>query len=216
MTVQQVINMAKASELNALAVKDDDNVILEMINLGLIELYKRFPLKVDEAIITLVDGRDVYSLDGNDANVQMGNTDYMSIVAAYGEVNVYDLSIGEVKELPINEEDNILSVNTVGWNSVQVPASLSGNYVSIIYTAAPKYLTIADISDSIPVPPQMVEALLHYVGYRAHSAVDGEINSENTTHYTRFEASCNRVLALGLFGQDDMYMTNRVKDRGFV
>ena len=40
--------------------------------------------------------------------------DFMWIVAAYGEVPI--TSTDSVNALPINEEDNPLSINTVGWN----------------------------------------------------------------------------------------------------
>ena len=51
MTVQQIIDMAKAGELKNLVL--DTDTILAALNLGIIELYKRFPLRVEEAIVTL-------------------------------------------------------------------------------------------------------------------------------------------------------------------
>ena len=49
MTVQQIIDMAKAGELKNLVL--DTDTILAALNLGIIELYKRFPLRVEEAIV---------------------------------------------------------------------------------------------------------------------------------------------------------------------
>jgi hypothetical protein len=43
----------------------------------------------------------------------------------------------------------------------------------------------------------MAEALLHYVGYRAHGSYDADIKTENNTHYMRFEASCKKLKDLG-------------------
>ena len=47
MTVRQVIDLARGRELRQLAVKDDITTLLGYYNMGVIELYKRFPLKVE-------------------------------------------------------------------------------------------------------------------------------------------------------------------------
>ena len=109
MTVRQVIDLAGTSELNGLMIAGKDEVVLGFINLGVLELYKRFALRNEEYIIELVDGVDIYTMPAN----------YMWAVAAYGEVDIR--STETVNQLPINEEDNPLSVNSVGWNKLQIP-----------------------------------------------------------------------------------------------
>ena len=52
MTVRQVIELAKASELNGLSTANKDDVVLGFLNMGVLELYKRFTLKVEEYLIT--------------------------------------------------------------------------------------------------------------------------------------------------------------------
>ena len=203
MTTQTVIDMAANGELKNLAVKTDTNAILAYINLGLIELYKRFPLKVNEQIIELQDGVDTYTLPN----------DCMWIVAAYDEVP--EDSTAVVSVVPINEEDNPLSINTVSWNKIQVPLTINGAYISIIYVAAPDTIDSTMLGDHIDLPPQMLEALLHYVGYRAHGSVDGNVQAENNTHYQRFEASCARIEQRGMITSDDLDMYARDM-KGFV
>ena len=198
MTVQQVIDMAAKGELANIAAKNDNDKILSYINLGIIELYKRFPLKVEEHIIELQDGVTTYDLPDN----------LMWITAAYGEVEDTKDTV-KIEEIPVNEEDNPLSINTIGWSQVQIPVANTGSFVSIIYVAAPEYLTADNLAGKIPVPPQMIEALLHYVGYRAHAAMDGNIQAENSTHYTRFEASCKRIEERGMYTSDDLDMSPR-------
>ena len=106
MTVRQVIDLAKASELTGLPAASKDETVLGFINLGVLELYKRFTLSVEEWIIALEDGQSYYTAP----------EDFMWIIAAYGEVGMD--SVQEVNVLPVNEEDNPLSINTVGWNKV--------------------------------------------------------------------------------------------------
>ena len=204
MTVGQVIELAKVSEMNGLKIGDNTTSVLGFLNLGVLELYKRFSLKIEEYVITLQDMVDIYTMPAN----------YMWIVAAYGEVDIR--STETVNELPINEEDNPLSINTVGWNKVQVPVSISGAYVSIIYVARPEMYELADLDVEIDLPPQMIEPLLAYIGYRANATIDSGVQSEDNAWYIRFDSSCNRIRQESMINSDDMFMNSRINKRGFV
>ena len=204
MTVRQVIDLAKASELTGLPAASKDETVLGFINLGVLELYKRFTLSVEEWIIALEDGQSYYTAP----------EDFMWIIAAYGEVGMD--SVQEVNVLPVNEEDNPLSINTVGWNKVQVPLSVTGAYVSIIYAATPEVYSVTDMDKTVNIPPQMIEALLAYIGWRASSTIDTGIQTEDTVWYNRFESSCSRLEVKGFINANDVVMTNRLNMRGFV
>ena len=204
MTVRQVIDLAKASELTGLPAASKDETVLGFINLGVLELYKRFTLRVEEWIIALEDGQSYYTAP----------EDFMWIIAAYGEVGMD--SVQEVNVLPVNEEDNPLSINTVGWNKVQVPLSVTGAYVSIRYAATPEVYSVTDMDKTVNIPPQMIEALLAYIGWRANSTIDTGIQTEDTVWYNRFESSCSRLEVKGFINANDVVMTNRLNMRGFV
>lgn len=204
MTVGQVIELAKVSELNGLKIGENTTNVLGFLNLGVLELYKRFSLKVEEYIITLEDMVDIYVMPSN----------YMWIIAAYGEVDIRSTEV--VNELPINEEDNPLSVNTVGWNKIQVPVSVSGAYISIIYVARPEMYEVGDIDVELDLPPQMIEPLLAYIGYRANATIDNGVQSEDNAWYIRFENSCNRIRQESMINSDDMFMNSRISKRGFI
>ena len=202
MTVRQIIDLAKSSELNGTVLANKDDVRLGFINLGVLELHKRFQLKLEEYIIELVDGQDVYTMP----------SDYMWIVAAYGEIDIR--STETVNVLPVNEEDNPLSINTIGWNKLQVPVSIEGAYVSIIYVASPTVYTLTD--ETVDLPPQMIEALLAYIGYRANAAIDSGVQTEDSVWYQRFEHMCDKLREYGMVNSDDMFMNKRITTRGFV
>ena len=204
MTVRQVIDLAGTSELNGLMIASKDEVVLGFINLGVLELYKRFALRNEEYIIELVDGVDIYTMPAN----------YMWAVAAYGEVDIRSTEI--VNQLPINEEDNPLSVNSVGWNKLQVPVAVGGAYISIIYVAGPDTYTMDHLDAEVDLPPQMMEALLAYVGYKGNSTIDSGVQTEDNAWYIRFENSCNKVREYAMITSDDMYMSKRLSTRGFV
>ena len=204
MTIRQVIDLAKSSELTGLPVASKDETVLGFINLGVLELYKRFTLKVEEWLVALEDDKSYYTAP----------EDFMWIIAAYGEVG--SDSVEQVNILPVNEEDNPLSINTVGWNKIQVPLSVTGAYISVIYAATPEHYSITDTNKTIDIPPQMMEALLAYIGWRANSTIDTGVQTEDSVWYRRFEDSCSRVEIKGFTNANDMIMTNRLNLRGFV
>ena len=125
MLVNKVIALAKASELRQLAVRNDDIAILGFINLGMLELYKRFPLKTEEAIITLQAEKTTYTLDGIDSDVSMeANVENFLLVS-----ECYDEQ-GDV--VAVNDENDALGILTPSYNTVQVPNVAQDEKLSII------------------------------------------------------------------------------------
>ncbi|MCF6331051.1 MAG: hypothetical protein L3I99_05830 [Sulfurimonas sp.] len=208
MTIQEIITMARYGELKQVSIGEDDNAVVSYINLGNIELYKRFTLQTDEVIIELgvaTDQSSPYQMISD--TVYEMPSGFMYIVGAYEENGA---------RIPINEEDDALSINTISWNRIQIPSSSANANISIIYVSSPRLFTSLDLLEQLPLPPQLYEALLHYIGYRAHGSVDGLINEENNTHYQRFERSCNRAKADGLITSDSFESTAKFKKRGFA
>lgn len=215
MTVQQVVDLAQEGDLKNTSVATNVGTILGYLNLGLIELYKRFVVDTEEVIITL--GEDGTTLDPYeiiDDTIYKMPSDFMYLVAAYGEVS--ETSGADVSILPINEEDNPLSVNTISWNKVQIPLIVTGSYVSLIYVSSPEYFTSDDLEKSLPIPVQMVEPLLLYMTYKGYASIGSSAQEDDAVAYGRFEASCNKIKELGVFTSDDVSMVKRIDTRGFV
>lgn len=181
MTAQNVIDYAKYGELKQLAIKDDVPAVLSYINLAIIEVYKRFNLKISEEIVTLSENITEYTMPG----------DFMLLSAVYDEN-------GEM--LPINDEDDPYSILTPSYNTIQVPNAADGASLSVMYKPEPTF--IVNVTDVVPIPIQVLECLLHYIGYRGHGSVSGDLKTENNSHYMRFEASVQRVYDLGLITVD--------------
>lgn len=214
MTVQNAIDLAASTKLKNIAVAKDTAAVLGYLNLGITELYKRFPLRVDEAIVTLKDNKTEYKVDGTDADVSMpADSQFMWLVSAYQEVEDTETTEFDTVLMPVNEEDNPMSLQTVAWNTVQIPLSITGAYVSLIYVATPVYYTMGDLAEQLPLPPQMVEPLLEYIAYQAKSSI-GTVQ-DTALAYQEFEASCSRVEMRGMITSDDLEMLGRDL-KGFV
>lgn len=200
MNIVDVINDAKYGELSQLAIKDNTNAVLSYIYLGMLELYKRFTVKVEEVKIELDGFNTIYNMPSN----------CLKILSAYDE---------EGNEYVLNDEDDALSILTPTYNTIQVPNPTEGAFVICIYSATPTRITYDSETDTftpsvLELPLGLYEALLHYIGYRGHGSVDGKINAENSTHYTRFDKSCTKAKEIGVITEDNT--TNyKLDDRGF-
>ena len=205
MKVQEVVDIARYSELANVAIKDNTAAILSFLNLGMIELYTRFPIKTEEHIIALQENTTMYEMPAN----------FMYALSAYGEVpeDAADL----VRTVSINEEDDPYSIFFPDWNTVQIPAVANGSYISIIYVAKPATYTAEDLDVEIELPNTLVDALVSYIGYRAHMSVRGDAQSDNNAHWLRFDRSCKKARELGVaFPVDSLKMSERINDRGFA
>jgi hypothetical protein len=208
MNINDVVTLAKYSELSGVAVKNDLAAIVAFINLGLIEIHKRFPIKVKEHMVHLANNVTLYEMPD----------DLMYALSAFDEVD--ENAEGEPNTIPINDEDDEKSIFFNDWNSVQVPSPISGAHISIIYVAKPETITLADAEEGtveVDLPDVLIDALLSYIGYRAHMGITGNVQGENNAHWARFERSCNKARELGVaFPADSMNMTERLSGRGFV
>jgi len=210
MLIKDLVSLAKYSELSGVAAKDDIDAIVAFINLGMIELYKRFPIKVEEYIVNLVDGVAYYDMPSN----------FMYYLSVHGEITISEKEKNKNNELPVNDEDNPYSVFFNDWNTIQIPSSVVGSYVSIIYVAKPAMITSIHAEDGVTeleLPDSLIEALLSYVGYRAHLGIRGDAQSENNAHWRRFVRSVDKAIELGIATPiDSVAMPFRLSSRGFV
>lgn len=210
MLISDVILQAQGGELSNLSLKDNtpenNAIIIQYINLGLIALYKKFNLATAEVVIEL--GR---ATTPSDDYTMISDTLYQlpdeagTIVGAYEENGC---------EININVEDDVLSIFTPSWNTVQIPTATEGSFVSIIYTKNPTYITAE--TETLPLPTNLLIALLHYIGYRAHGSLDGSLNTENNSHLMRFNAECEEIKRLGTITADDLSSVGNLYWKGFV
>lgn len=178
MKISTIINLAKYGELNQLNIKNDTNGILAFIYLGLIELYKRFNIGIKTETFTSTTTVSVYNLRNNDVN---------QILA------IYDSNKKELvsKLIQGDTEYDYIQLN---FNTILL-TNPKDELLTVVYKASPP--EIDETTETIELPDDMLEALLHYIGFKAHSSINGSKNSENDNHYLKFERSCNLLDTMG-------------------
>ena len=207
MLASAAITLLKNSELKQLGMKVDTAAVLGFINLGILEIHKKFALWQAEAIITQVAGTLLYKLDGVDSNVSIDLSDNQLLMIE----NVFEEDSGEIS---INDESDPYGCATPQYHQIEFVEAIDGDLYSVIYRASPVFLT-AD-TEEIPLPPQFLEALFIFVAYKGYGSIKNTTDQgPNNTFYNRFQAACNLINTNGLIAQDSMH-SHKFADRGFV
>ena len=198
MKLSFILEQARSGELASLsAINKTDETIVSYVNLGLIELFKRFNVSVKAEVVKTSTVTPFYTLRNNDINL------VLSCLASDGTELKKQASIGDTEyDIKMISNTSFLLTNPTDTELL------------FIYRAAPE--TITTSTTDIELPSVMVEALLHYVGYRAHGSVDGNINSESNTHYMRFEKSCNVLKAEGYDTMSTELISQPIGLKGFA
>ena len=196
MLVSDIINIARHGELQQLALKDDNDAILSYINMGVLELYKRFKVQTKVEIVRTSPIVPIYTLI---------NKDIIKVI------DIYDADGRNLTEVGVIGNDEY-DIKQIGQTTFMLKTPKEED-LAFVYTSAPELLT--SINDEVELPGSMIEALLHYIGYRAHGSIDGNVDAENNTHYMRFEKSCN-TLANDGYGEVVDLSKIDTRTKGFV
>ena len=211
MKLSTIIRQARNSEIKPISSKDKtDAVLIDYINLAIDALYRKFDLAMEEAIITLVPGKTLYKLDGTDTDVSLSSaSEFMGILEAFDEQG----------KIGVNDDLDDFGVYTSGFDSVQIPMVETGSYVSLIYKAYPAEVVYVDSGSGVAeevdirVPRGLMQAVLYYMGFKAHGSVNG-IDGERNGYMAAFNRECQSALEEGIVPRDSL---NRdVAEKGFM
>ena len=206
----------------------DYPMIINHINLGLLELYKRFPIKINQLIIILYPEIIKYRLDKKYATSNTESTEPIKYIHDSVEVpfNNDIIKIERIfnedgQELFLNVTNAYWSVQTPEYNVVQCNYPDEENSLLVEYRAKPDTILIPAIglhpeTTEILLPEVLNEALLNYVAARVYANLnpDGSMG-EGKNYYMQFERSIKEVLHLGLINYD-YAMNYRLEGAGWL
>jgi len=211
MKISELFTLIRASALKQLVVEDKD--LLSFYNMGISELYKRFPINIKEQTIIISSDINVYPL----------NPDVMQIISVYtsGEFLVnkdgtrVKEQITEVVELPVNNEHDVNSIYTPTPGNILVPNVFDGQILSILYRASAVKVELEELNEEIQLSPQFIEPLLMYMAYLAHMSYDNASTQEHINFLQNYNISCGTIDKLGLSSKEAT-SNLKLKTRGFV
>ena len=187
--------------------EDNYSALTSHLNMGLLELYKRFPLRKGTVNIQRDPTILEYKINSSYSiisGIVGANTPVLYLIDTLIKPYTNRLvkierittdNIEVVGDVPLNDVNESLSIFTPEYNIITVPATTGLNeLLTIYYRAAPERINLVGADPDtldIPIPEFLVEPLLFYMASRAHgsiSSIDGNM-SEATMYLSKFEAS---------------------------
>jgi hypothetical protein len=188
--------------------------LVSYINMGLIELYKRFPVNEKQLVVQQADAVTRYHLTYPYALYNTGS--------AIAEVDRYIMDTAEApflgdvlrieqvfnelgEELPLNNSEDDTSLFAPTVTDLQIPQPNAANSTIVLYRASPKKITIPNLdpfTEDVLLPEALLEALLFYVGARAQGSILSGSDADNSFR-TKYENSCAWVERQGLLQSEN-------------
>lgn len=217
MLILDVITLVRSSELKGLSEANmTDAKIIGFINLGVIELSKKFSVATKVEVIRTSPYTNVYTLR---------NTDVIQVLEIYDsngkELIRYDMidSIGyDYRLVGFNtfmlnrEEQYITEYDAITGIDIMDEVSTPDRELAVVYRAVADKVTSED--DELTIPDMFIDALLSYIGYKANSAL-ATTEFETTRLWNRYMNSVNEIVLAGYDSYIDLPSRN-IGTKGFV
>lgn len=236
MMLSEIFSQLSTGELNNLALAGEDGEIpkekyerlVNHVNMGLVELHKRFLLRVGEVWVDLVPGQSQYVLK---RLYQVGNREGRKLVQYIREsdpvflddiIKIEQVFDQSGTELGLNDPENLYSVVTPTMNTIRVPSDLVRDRnitsVRVQYRAKPEKIVwedkFFDPSDTeVELSDVHLQALCYFIASRIHNPVGfSETVHEGNNYAAKFERECASLDAQNL--RVDTSSTNTKPMRG--
>ena len=221
MKVSDVIATARSCELSNLSTSSfTDSRIIQFINLGIIELSKRFVISTKAEQIKTSVYTSMYTLRSPDV---------------IGILEIYDKTGRALVSQVLSDDDNydyrlinnttFLYKHKTDYRATEEVNPITGIEI-LQYTKEPDnelmvvYSAVADLvvnaTDELTIPLVFIDPLVAYIGYKAsHSITQAQSGGgENTVSLTKFEASC-RLLENSVYVGQTNLMSKSIQSKGF-
>lgn len=196
--------------------------LVRHIDMALLELHKRFSLRLKEIDILQFEGITTYEL-----STKYAVSNDLSLVTNKYVLDSYDtpfitkefLKVDSIRDdmhnpIPLNNAEKHGSMFSTTFNTLRVTRPKDGCKFTVSYRAA-----LANLSAQLPaseveveLPYSHLEALLFYVASRATAATSPEISNN---YIMKFEASCAMLSRLNLNIEDNTDAT-RFQNNGWI
>lgn len=229
MLVSEVIDALKYGELDKHGIfidgtpsEKDTERLIHQINLGLSELYSRFPFACREFTLFPIEGKVTYEIsneyilgpeDSPSWNKYIEcDSDAMYVDDLLVITDVFD-EVGNV--IPINDSTAEKVVTTPSPNIMEIPSAIEGDVLFVLYKSKHKKLT--SVNDKVKLPSNWLPALLSYVAQRIYSGgtAPEHINQANML-MQKYEMYCSQQSGWGLDNSLDNTKNSKAYLGGWV
>lgn len=234
MKLSEVFNQLSIGELAQLNMSGTDNIgiqpcdynkILPHINLALVALFTRFPLKIEEVIIQEYEEIQDYILDSKYAQTNEESDAYKKYImdTIYKPFTDNVIKIEKVTdiygdEIYLNDGSEDDSVYTYTYNTIKVVYPDNTKQMVVSYRASHDTIELKNLDPNlvyVHLPPSMVEPFLYYIAARVYANLDTEKTDRGNMYMMKYEASCLKIEEVGV-PQKDSTKNTKLDINGWV
>lgn len=222
MKVSQFLSFVRDSELSNLSSNSfTDDRLISFMNLGIIELSKRFKLATKVETIQTSMYTHIYTLRHSDViNILdiIDSTGKSLIPQRTSDSESYDYKLMSNNSFLLKRKfDYVESITHTpvkggeleDLQEVQAP-DLS---LVVVYSAIADLVT--DKEDDLPIPELFIEALMSYVGYKSYRTLGANGQNDSSEKWKVFEYCCSLIINSSYAGNDNI-LGKSVQSKGFV
>lgn len=222
MKVSQFLSIVRDSELSNLSSNSfTDDKLISFMNLGIIELSKRFRLATKVETIQTSMYTHIYTLRHSDV------INILDIIDSKGKSLIPQrTSDGENYDYKLMSNNSFLLKRKFDYvDSITHTKVKGGELEDLQEVQAPDlslvvvYSAIADLitdkEDDLPIPELFIEALMSYVGYKSYRTLGVNGQNDSSEKWKVFEYCCSLVTNSSFAGNDTI-LGNSFQSKGFV
>ncbi len=179
LSVGELKNMAYSGNGTGLVARKDQVALLRYVNDALNKLYARYALSTKDILLETQTGVTIYHLLPQFAETQAATSpepvQYIKDLSREpftGDVlRILEVYNGAGMRVPLNDENQELSVFTPEYNMLQIPYAVGGELWTVVYKAKHQTLTETHLNTRMTVPPSLLPSLRSYVAYKVYCDV---------------------------------------------
>jgi hypothetical protein len=180
MTIREIVDLARITTLGSYAIKDDDNVVIQLLNFSMTQVYSRIPALTQIQHLHLVDKKTRY--------------EYL-----YEGYKVLSAVTSCEQWLNVNDDTDPLAIFDMGNHVLDIPMRVQEitNDIILLLQVRPEKVTCDNV-DTIGFTPDdaLVPSILSYMAYM----VSKNLSEENGVGFLQeFMQSIDEVKKLGLY-----------------
>ena len=194
--VKEIMELAKITFLNNIAIQNNDEALIRLVHLGVSELYRRFNLSIKSETVITSSNLSLYEIKNPNVSLLLG---------------VYDTNGRELVQTDVSNS-LLFEYKLVNYRSFLLRTPFDGRLYAIFKASPNKFTSPEDIID---LPDAMTDALLTYVAYLGHSSINRDNINEASAYLQRFNVSCKELEMQGYKIALDTETINLIT-KGFV
>jgi hypothetical protein len=180
MTIREVIDLARITTLGSYALKDDDQVVVTLLNFSMGQVYSKIPALTQIQHLHMVKEKTRY--------------DYLDV-----GYKVLSAVTGCERWLSVNDDTDMLSIFDMGNHVLDIPMCIQEitNDVILLLQIKPPKVTCDNV-DTIDFTPDdaLVPSILSYMAYMVSKSIS---EANGVGHLQEFMQSIDEVKRLGLY-----------------